>query len=578
MAPSRAYIPSAALLRALSRPLQQRCPFAHPSSVQFNRGKRTRAAKIEQPESGSMNPNKAAQLLKSSETQLKEQISDDKSMHPLSDRDLEKDDMPVINWYEQDLDKGTPKRLIERIATAEDRKKEKEMYTMIEESVMNPDYDDAHLNRRLIDSLISNPNFVDLTQELKDIKSEIHTKEELMALELQAAKDAEKESKQLNASLKMATHQAMQDLINDPEAVDAGVELQEVLDKIPEIEDMDSPEFQAVLDRAITKLNDSPAFQKKIAAVVEKDTGADIDREWDELEREVEGAINEDESSDADLGPATVEDIGDVDQLLTQMRDVLKSIGGDSQLEAELDAVLSEDPTAEQEGDFDREMDPDELAAELTKLAQSKAPDAKDAESEEDVPAELQARVDKIMEDPKLMQKLVYIQQLIEQSERAKSDLTAIAHEVAPDPYVELDEGRTATLKQRMQAARDDSTHLAAMNALRVNLLPPFNISPALKSFNQAIQFAYIGANDDIRRILWRSYQKARTLPTFLQNLNDDAWDILYYSQAVTWGSNQNRQDHLCTLLADLKSLGRDGPPTHPNSLVKSGNGEHLQA
>jgi hypothetical protein len=496
----------------------------------------------------------------------------------LSDCELESNDLPVINWYEQDLDKGTPRRLIERIATAEDRKKDKEMYMMIEESVRNPDYDDAQLNRRLIDSLISNPNFADLTQELKDIKSDIKTKEELEVLEERAAKDAERESKQFSAGLKMATHQALQDLLNDPEAADAKVELQEVLDKMPEMDDIENTEFQAVLDKAMTKLNDSPAFQKKMAAMADKETDADFDKEWDEFEHEVEDAINEAESDDADLRPQTIEDIHDVDTLLTQMRDVLKSMGGDSQLEAELDAVLQDDPMAEQEGDFEREMDPEELVEELKKLAQSKAPEAKDAETEEDVPAELQAKVDKIMEDPKLMEKLVYIQQLIEQSDRAKSDITAIAHEVAPDPYSELEDARTTTLKQRMQAARKDPAHIAAMEGLRVNLLPPFNISPALKSFNQAIELAYIGANDDIRRILWRSYQKARTLPTFLQNLSDDAWDILYYSQAVTWGSNQNRQDHLRMLLADLRSLGRDGPPTHPSSLVKSSDGQHLEA
>jgi hypothetical protein len=67
---------------------------------------------------------------------LQEFVSSDKAWRPLSDRELESNDLPVINWYEQDLDKGTPRRLIERIATAEDRKKDKEMYMMIEESVM----------------------------------------------------------------------------------------------------------------------------------------------------------------------------------------------------------------------------------------------------------------------------------------------------------------------------------------------------------------------------------------------------------------------------------------------------------
>ncbi|KAH7077403.1 hypothetical protein FB567DRAFT_149240 [Paraphoma chrysanthemicola] len=578
MAPSGAYVPSRALLRALSRPLPQRCPLLRrPAFTPPIRAKRTRAAKAEKLVGGVVNPNEAAQVLESSERRLKEDLDSDRAMRPLSDRALESDDLPAINWYEQDLDKGTPKRLIERLATAEDRKKEKEMYHMIEESVKNPDYDDALLNRRLIDSLLSNPNFADLTQELKEIKGGIKTKQELEALDKKAARDAEKDSKQLSASLKMATHQALQELINDPEAADAKIELQDVLDRMPEIEDIDQPEFQAILDKAMAKLSDSPAFQRKMAAVADKDTDADFEKEWEDYEHEVKDAVNETEAADDDLGPKTIEEIGDVDTLLTQMRDVLKSLGGDSKLEAELDAVLSEDPNTEQEGDFEREMDPEELAEELKKLAQSKA-SQKEIDAEEDVPAELQAKVDKIMEDPKLMEKLVYIQQVIEESERAKSDITAIAHEVAPDPYSELEDARTTTLRQRMQAARKDPAHIAAMDALRVNLLPPFNISPALKSFNQAIELAYIGANDDIRRILWRSYQKARTLPTFLQNLSDDAWDILYYSQAVTWGSNQNRKDHLRLLLADLRSLGRDGPPTHPSSLVKSGDGQHLEA
>ena len=104
------------------------------------------------------------------ESELQNESKMDEALRPLSDKELESDDLPIINWYEQDLDKGTPQRLIERIATPEDRKKDKEMYTMIEESLQNPEYDDAKLNRRLLDSLISNPNFVDLAQELKEMK------------------------------------------------------------------------------------------------------------------------------------------------------------------------------------------------------------------------------------------------------------------------------------------------------------------------------------------------------------------------------------------------------------------------
>ena len=516
--------------------------------------------------------------------QLESAFADDAkmeaAMRPLSDADLESDDLPTIRWYEQDLDKGTPPRLMQTIATAEDRKREKAMFEMIEAS-QDPNYDDAILNRSLIDSLITNPNFADLTQELLEIKAGIKTHEEQAVLDAEAEADAKRESKEYAANLRMASHKALQELLDDPAAIDAKAELQEVLDKMPEMEDIDNPAFQRILETAMTKLNNSETFQQKLAAMPPAEASdTDLDKEWADFEREIDDVIREGESDDFDLVPRNEEELHDMDRLLTQMRDVVKSIGIDSALEAELDAALNEDPDAKQEGEFDHPIDieSEEFVEELKKLALSKASHAKaaDAEAEENVPAELQAKVDKIMEDPRLMEKLVYIQKLIDEA-REKSGITGIDHETAPDPY-KLDASRTATLNQRMQVARNDPEHAEAMRRLRVRLLPPFNISPALKSYNQAIELAYIGANDDIRRILWRTYQKARTLPTFLQNLSDEAWDILYYSQAVTWGSNQNREAHLRLLLADLRSVGRDGPPTHPSSLTKEAQSAQLEA
>ncbi|KAF1935711.1 hypothetical protein EJ02DRAFT_360914 [Clathrospora elynae] len=575
MASSRAYVPSRALLRALSRPHPLVCPFARPLPSQFLRGKRTRAAKTDTPEHH-VPPDSSASIadqIKAAQLSFEKEANTDRAMRPLSDAELERDDLPVINLYEQDLDRGTPRRLIERLATPADRKKDKEMYQMIEEAQNNAEYDEAPLNRRLIDSLLSNPNFADLAQELRDIKEGIRTKEELAALDEQTARDAEPDISEFNAGLRMATHQALQDLINDPDIGDAKAELQDVVDKMPEMDDIDNPAFQVVLQNAMAKLDKNEAFQKKMAALADDGTDAEFETEWDEFEKSAGEAITESDIPDKDLELETPEDLQDIDKLLNQMRHVMKSIGGDSDLAAELDAVLSEDATNTEapDGVFEREMDPEELAEELTKLAQSKAPLPESPEDEEDIPAELQAKVDKIMEDPKLMEKLVYIQKLIAQNQQQMSDMTNIAHETAPDPYV-LEDSRTTTLQQRMAAARQTPEHIAALRCLRVVLPPPFNISPALKSFNQAIELAYIGANDDIRRILWRSYQKARALPTFLQNVGDEAWDILYYSQAVTWGSNQNRQTHLRMLLADLKSLGRDGPPTHPSTLISGGN------
>lgn len=575
MAPSRAYVPSRALIRALSRPQPRRCPLARPLPAQFLRGKRSKATKDEKARHNvDVEPSPSVlERIKGSRSIFDDDERMDKAMRPLSDAELERDDLPVINWYEQDLDKGTPQRLIERIATVEDRKKDKEMYNMIEESQRNPDYDDAKLNRRLIDSLLSNPNFAELTEELKDIKQSIKSKEELEAMDEEDALEAKASSKEFNAGLRMATHEAIQELIDDPDIGDAKADLQEVIDKMPEMEDIDSPEFQQILQKAMAKLEGNEAMKKKIAALDQDVDDAELEEEWEQYQRNTSDAIVEAEKPDDDLAMPTPEDMQDVDKLLHQMRDVMKSLGGDSNLEAELDAALREDPTGtqDQEGVFEREMDPEELAEELKKLALSKASQPPQMEEEEEeVPAELQAKVDKIMEDPKLMEKLMYIQKLISEHKPQPGDLTTLAHETAPDPY-ELDDSRTATLKERMVMAREDPEHSAALDRLCVHLPPPFNISPALKSFNQAIQFAYIGANDDIRRILWRSYQKARSLPTFLQNISDEAWDILYYSQAVTWSSNQNRQNHLKILLADLSSVGRDGPPTHPSTLANGG-------
>ncbi|KAH6867127.1 hypothetical protein BKA58DRAFT_389288 [Alternaria rosae] len=530
---SRTCTRSGAFLRAHATP----CSFARPPTLLLHRGKRTKASSPDESEHDATTKSKPSLLsrLRGSRSIFEDDAKMDQAMRPLSDAELERDDLPVINWYEQDLDKGTPQRLIERIATPEDRKKDRDMYLMIEESRKNPDHDDATLNRRLIDSLLTNPNFAELTDELKDIKKSIKSREELQQMKQQGAVEAEAESKQFNAGLRMATLEILQDVLKDPDIGDAKADLQACIDHMPEVENIDNPEFQAMLNKAMNKLEGNEAMQNKVAAM-RKHPDSELEREWQTYQRDTEDAIAGMETPDEDLTMATPEDMQDVDKLLHQMRDVMKSFGGDAGLEAELDAVINEDSTSSQDEEsvFEREMDPQELAEELKKLAQSKASQPRElVEDEEDVPAELQAKVDEIMKDPKLMEKLMYIQKLISENKQQQGDLTSIAHETAPDPY-QLADSRTATLSERMAAALQDPEHSAALQRLRVDLPPPFNIAPALKSFNKAIELAYVGANDDIRRILWRSYQKARSLPTFLQNIGDEAWDILYYSQAVT--------------------------------------------
>ncbi|KAF9692567.1 hypothetical protein EKO04_009763 [Ascochyta lentis] len=619
MALPRAYVPSAALIRALTRPQPVRCPFARALPVQFARGKKSKAAKareaeqaqlarqakrdryttvVEQQALDKIDKESAGQPKKASKDKMSvaatgplrnliAKMNDDNQidnllMRPPTKNASDDDDDIDIGFYEQDIHTGA-RRKVDRfgtvaVGTAADRRREKETLLMIEEADKNPSYDDAELNKRLMDGLMADPAFADLTEELKEIKESILTKEEMKKMEEQADKDAQPSVNEMNASMRMAIHEAVTELLNDPDIGDAKEDLQAVLDKMPEMMDVDDPEYQALIDNAMSKVNNNEKMQAKLKAGSESETIEDKQK-WAKFERDMEDLIAPNEDDFDEHGMPAIVEPEELHKVMLQMRDIMKDLNVSGDVKSELDRMVAEplptdevDEVDENGVNFNEGTDPEKLAAELTKLAASKleTPTAPDPEAEDDehIPPELQAKVDKIMEDPQLMEKLLYIQKLIAEHTPTKdpNDLTQIDHEVAPDPY-ELEDSRTATLAQRMAAARADPEHSAALRRLRVRLQPPFNISPALKSFNQALEFAYIGANDDVRRVLWRSYQKARSLPTFLPNLSDEAWDILYYSQAVTWRGNQNRTSHLKMLLGDLQKVGRDGPPTHPSTL-----------
>jgi len=480
---------------------------------------------------------------------------------PKSEELINDPDTPMITWYEQDLDRAAPQRLVERLATPEDRRRHNELSKMLEEDANNPNYDDATLNRILLDDLMKDPYFADLTDDLQAMREGIMTREEARVQADKWQKETEPEAKEFEAGVNLNTHESLQRLIDDPELADIRRELQELRDTMPGIQDNpDDPEFQERLSRVEEKLAGNEAFQRKLAALEAEQGGSRTSQDTAQLE------LSEISENDPIQTPE------DLDKLLLHMKDLMQSMGGDRELEAELDAVINDNPSEETEGDLEREMDFNELAIELAKLAKKSslpgtaAPKAQDCD--ENVDPELEAKVDRIMQDPKLMEKLMYIKNIIEQEQKKVATLVDSKHASAPDPLT-LNTDRVTSLKHRLETARSDPEHVSALQALRVNLLPPFSATPALKTFNEAIEFAYIGANDDIRRILWRAYSKARTLPTFLQNLSDDAWDILYYSQAVNWGSNQNRRSHLDLLLRDLRSVGKDGPPTDPSTLAQ---------
>ncbi|KAF2876162.1 hypothetical protein BDV95DRAFT_590334 [Massariosphaeria phaeospora] len=563
MAPARIYIPSAAVLRALTRPQPPRCPFARPLTAQFVRGKRSKA-KAQPVDTRKLPP----------PVQTDDLDPNTPPKGPVPDHVLNESGISGIEWYERDLDKGTPDRLISRIETREDMRRDQEMLDMLEEDDRNPDYDDTELKRRLIDSLITNPNFADLTEELQAMKADVLSPDERRAQEQQLAKEMEPEMKEMDSMFHMAVYESLDDMLKDPDIAEAHADIRQLRDNIPEKADLENPEFQNALVRLNTILGKNPAFQKKLAVMREQEA---LD------EKEEDSTVNQElaqelETFDPDKPIETPEDL---DKLLLAMKGLMKEMGGDKELEDELDSVINEDPFAEEDGTFEREMDFTELAEEIKKLSVAGAGKAATTQPADDayenLDPETKAKVDKIMDDPKLMEKLLYIQDLLvhrkanaSTSASANRDLTAIPHSTAPDP-ITLSASRTTSLGARIKTAESDPSHVAAMQRLHITLLPPFHVNPSLRSLNKALKFSYVGANDSVRRILWRAYQRARTVPTLLQNIPDDAWDLIYYSQAVTWGSNQNRLHHLRVILGDLKSLGREGPPTHPATLVPRG-------
>ncbi|KAL5443145.1 hypothetical protein PMIN06_008789 [Paraphaeosphaeria minitans] len=495
---------------------------------------------------------------------------------PLTEEQINDPNATEISIYEQDPTSPTGERLVQHIRTPEERRKHNEIHKMLMRAESDPNYDDRELNRHLLDDLMKDPYFADLTDDLKEIKENfILTKQQQDEMLEEAGKVEEKAEKdmvkELTSYFQMATHDTLGELMHDPLFEYARAELEELQDALPE-PDGDTAEYDAAMEKVVEKLIQDPNLERKMS-------------EWPVENGSPDQTNTESLETDQFVMPDELKELAkepeELTTLLRQMKELMRSMGMGSasdpelttenaldKLEAEMEKVLNEDldnEEIEEEEIKGREMNFAELGRELFQLAKS-SPAGGTRDFDEDVgpvDPELEAKVDKIMKDPKLMEKLMYIQQVIREEQQKPQPM-----ELAPDP-TKLEPHRITSIQKRMQVAKKDPEHLAAMECLRVHLAPPFNIAPALRIFNEAIEYAYIGANDDIRRILWRAYSKARVLPTFLQNLSDDAWDIMYYSQAVTWTSNQNRENHLRLLLQDMQSVGKDGPPTHPDVVAE---------
>ncbi|KAF2710360.1 hypothetical protein K504DRAFT_376826 [Pleomassaria siparia CBS 279.74] len=569
----RPYIPSAAVLHSLARPVARRCALI---PTQFVRAKRTASADKE------TKPIYHT-LLQQSRAEEKQKAAERAKRPELPTDTMEDMGMPEFEFWDQDLDKpGRPMTKISEIKTRADYDRARETQRMREEQERNPDYDPAELHRRLVDDLIKNPNFADLTEDLLAFKSTILTREEMAKLESMAAEmsdGAHDPTKEL-ALGKMWVEGALEQLLEDPDLVQFQGEVRSVKEMVPEVGDLRAPEFVAAMKALEAKLQYSPAYQAKLEKwkAEELETGGHTMEEMEEEmlqgEAQLDDAIKAyEESSELEQGPESLEKLED---LLVQMRELLGFMNDDKSKEVmgEIDAIMQEDPDLDEPEEEPKELDIDFLVNEINKIRDNPPPvSSSDAEITDDeitddeiADPELAAKVDQIIEDPELLHKLVRLNRMIkEEMSLLNPDITS-----APDPR-SLPASETITFAERIKTAENDPEHVAAIRRLQIKLVPPFNVAPALRSLNRALKFAYCGSNEAVRRLLWRSYYKARSLPTLIQNMPDDAWDMLYYSQAVTWIGNENRGNHLKIILEDLSSIGRNGPPTHPSTFKKGG-------
>ncbi|KAL1645817.1 hypothetical protein SLS58_003701 [Diplodia intermedia] len=110
----------------------------------------------------------------------------------------------------------------------------------------------------------------------------------------------------------------------------------------------------------------------------------------------------------------------------------------------------------------------------------------------------------------------------------------------------------------------------AQLEALRVpGEEVPGRRGEAVARLNNCLRHAFLATQPKHRPVvrleLWKAYKRAKLhCPGVLGAIPDPAWDMLFYTQAVRWKSNEKREEHVAELLEDMKSVGMDGPPTSP--------------
>lgn len=525
MPPPRPYIPSSLLLRSLLRPLPRQCPLAQRIPATTIRGKKKAAHPRPKPIPDASN------------------IDD-----PPDPNTLGNSGFTEIEFWDQD-EHGN-ETFVDAIRTKEDVKRHMELHARLEAWARgDKDADEPEFRRQVIDELKKNPSFADMRDVLEKMKTPLA---ERMRIAEEEADALEGQDESEMDDLQQA-QEFVGELLENPMLAGQKQQILEMQKKLPEWKSMNHPDF---LD-ALAHLSEAAGGESY----------DDIQQKMAPLQQKCSDIIQNIAKTPEEFAENEEENLQKLSKGLKEMHELLKETGIDPELESEfgefVEAISGEDEPVTDILDENGQIDLDKLdeanARYEAKKRAEPEPEQEDQEEyitpEERADPELKAKVDKLLEDPELFQKILLAKKLMSGALKAIQ-----VAKPAPDPST-LSPSEMTTLQQQIKIAENDPEHLMALRRLRINMVPPYNAHPFLGPLNQALKFAYVGANDDIRRILWRAYRKARTIPGLLKAIPDDSWDLIWYSQAVDWKSNQNRRNHLSLLLGDLSSVGKIGPP-----------------
>ncbi|KAK7532028.1 uncharacterized protein J3D65DRAFT_685236 [Phyllosticta citribraziliensis] len=205
------------------------------------------------------------------------------------------------------------------------------------------------------------------------------------------------------------------------------------------------------------------------------------------------------------------------------------------------------------EQDFD-----DETGA--TRRRVSHAQIAADRRTGDDLAAKV-ARLERDLRDAKRDDPLLRIQETLKaiaRDELLTEPIRLLGDADPAEVNAAMDELRVAVpdVVRDMAVSGDEEQGRVAINAAQ-----------RLLHLNNALRHAFLATDEKqrplLRAVLWKAYKSAKLrVPDFLQEIPPAAWDMLFYSQAVRW--NRRRDACMAELLADMRRVGMDGPPTPP--------------